>query len=591
MNKQRFSDSGSDAKVSKEVAALFRKGKDDHSVMNHLRGKYGDSEIVHAIFSSYKERVRYITKKAQKFKQLLFDRYHSLNLPFTELLKKAKKYADKYDLTENEFNHYLNLVLTDKNASPFASLPDTDMAKTLGYSGMLATTDKLFVKDNEMGHLKEILDMYESTKGLHHQVILQSMIYNGFGPEALNGQYDASKHNKYSHIHPIVAMLFLGKFDVLENTMLKSNIGQLVKEKYEGKPISTTQNTELYYNFVTDPYGRSCSTDSTIEDLKNRFQLQTRLWDSVLHLRQGKYYEDNLGEFLGAVDKCRSNLYDSPEFTFVRDEGTILRRLLGAFSFRPTLVSQSRLFGVYSPYGGTNPLTASGISNITRVPMINLRLPYYLKNVQSSSFYQGLRGNQTLNLQSALTQPQWYVENKMIVPKTQDILHSNKVIFFYVNRRFQTIRVDALHSPYRFTSLPPMISGLEKLNPQEIEIPQTLTFLDNEYSMASALEARTVASNDANIQNMIVGSVAHCHQMRAGEGCGQQVVGYDPVVNLAVGSNPSDPNCVESLNVKAFTSTTPVGYGSVDSSYENLKKFGVLFMYTSVGETPTVIQV
>ena len=93
MNSHRDSSDRGNDNVSKEVRKLLKNRDNDHAVLANLRGKFKDPELVSAVFDHYKERLDYIKKKAYKFKQVLFDRYSTQNLPFPKLLKKALKYT------------------------------------------------------------------------------------------------------------------------------------------------------------------------------------------------------------------------------------------------------------------------------------------------------------------------------------------------------------------------------------------------------------------------------------------------------------------------------------------------------------------
>ena len=490
--------SSNDPAIAKELKNLFKNGNSDHTVLNRLRTKYKDEELVDAIFDAYKERQRYISKKARKFKQLIYDRYAALNLSGAELMKKAKKYARKYKLTDDEFDYYAKLAFTDRDAKMgLPSLPHTKLSKTLGYGAVLATADKLHYKESELPVLKEILEHYGQTKTLHSQIVIQTLTYRDCAPEALTGVMKEDRHNYYSYVHPVIAALFFPKVNILESHMLIANLGYIVKSKHEGRPLMTQPDMELYWDLITDPNEHACSSASPLVDLKNRFLLQTRVWDSVLNLRQGKYYNERLSEFLLAIDNCRTNIYDAPDLTYVKDEGTILRRMLSAFSLRPTIVSTTRLWGTFgtTAFGvSSDPLSMAGITNVTTVSMIPLRLPL---NISS-------RTTTAVAIDEALTQPQWFVENKMIVPKAQSIIHSRDVLFFYVGRRFKTINITRLNTPYNFTTLPMTVAGWEALNDTIVNFETTMTIMDDVYQLRSVV----LVERSPSKKNLIVGCSA-----------------------------------------------------------------------------------
>ena len=104
-----------------------------------------------------------------------------------------------------------------------------------------------------------------------------------------------------------------------------------------------------------------------------------------------------------------------------------------------------------APYG-VSPgfMTSAGLVKISTISMITLRIP--LRNVPNAP---------ATSLEDSLTQPQWYIENKMLVPKSQNILYSKEILIFYVNRRFKTVNITNINAPFNFTYLPQSIAGWE----------------------------------------------------------------------------------------------------------------------------------
>ena len=491
-----------DPKVAEELKKLFRSGVSDRVALQKLRSKYKDDDMVHAIFDAYKERQEVVLRKAKKFKQLIFDRYAPLNLSFEEMLKKAKKYQKKYRLSDDEFHYFVTLSLTDKAISPsmqLQRLPNTPLAKTLGYDLEACVADRLKVKDSEIAIVQEILRLYGETKGLHAQVVLQALEYRDCAPEAITGKYNKEKHNVYAYVHPVLAALFLPKFKLLDDHLLIANIGYIIQCKYEGKQIMTKPDYELYWDLITDPNEHACTRptdDSPIKDLRNRYLLQTKVWESVLNLRQGRYYNDSPNDFLLAIDNCKSNIYDSPDLAYVKDEGAIIRRLLAAFALRPTMVTTTRLYGVMSgeAHGFSaahHQLSAAGISQITSVPMVTLRLPLDITKTTTA-----------ISLEDSLTQPQWFVENKMIIPKAQSIIHSRDILVFYVGRRYKTVNITKVNTPCNFNNLPMTVAGWEAVNDRPVFFQQSMPVRNDVFRLRSVVMVESSTSN----KNLIVGS-------------------------------------------------------------------------------------
>ena len=486
-------------KPSKDVAAEVKKmiatGKNDFQVLQQLRSKYNDRDFIEAVYDGYKDRMSYITRKARKFKALMFDRYGSQNLSFPQLLKKARKYKQKYELDDTEFSEFLNLALVE-NASAYGTipLPNTAMSKALGYANLPYVSDKLHVKEKELGVLQDILRLHGETKALHANVVIQSLTYQDCSLEALSGRYNQELHNIHSYVSPIVAALFIPRNQLLDEHMLIANLANIVKSRHDGKPISTQPEYELYWSIISDPNDMVCDMSSPLTDLKNRIHLQGRLWDSVLNLRQGKYYDDRLTQFMIAVDNCRNNIYDMPDMTYVRDEGTILRRLLSAFSIRPTMVATTPLYTSVANVN-TRPMN---LSQVTKLPMITVRIPVsFAGNVNPGAVNQV-----PVNLVAANTQAQWYIENKMIVPKNQSVLNSTNVIFYYVPRRYHHITY--ANTAFNFTQLPKTVTGFEKLNNYPVDVAPTVPVGGDNYVLRSVVFVDTAAQ--PNGDQMIVGS-------------------------------------------------------------------------------------
>lgn len=550
-----------DSDVMAQVRDLIKYGRSDYAVLSKLRATHKDEDVVNKIYDAYKERLAHITKKAGKFRQIIMDKYAPMNLSYDQLIHKAKKYQRALKLSDDEFTMFLNLSMTDRGTGlNVFSLPNTPLAKTLGYEAAMAIADRLSVKESEMDTVQEILKLYGESKSLHAQVVIQSLSYLDLAGEALVGQYEPNKHNVYSYVHPIVAALFFPRINLIDEHILIANLGYIVKCKYDGRQIMTKPDFELYWDLIGDPNEHVCTTVSPIKDLKNRFYLQTKLWDSVLNLRQGKYYAPSLADFLMAIDACRSNIYDSPDLTYVKDEGSIIRRLLSAFSLRPTMVSTMRLYNSYAygfggyGYGAASSMAMAGLTQVTTVPMITFRLPGTLSGAAAGP----------VQLTTALTQPQWFVENKMIVPKTQEIIHSRDVLFFYVGRRFQTLNLTAMGMPYNFTQLPSTVAGYERMNPTEIQFDWEINALSLQPADGGfKLRSVVCIEQSSTAPNMLLGTSALIANLNGAE-CWH----YHPQGPSALVAGAARPVAMDNISKAAFI--------------EKAQKFGTIFMYQKV---------
>lgn len=469
----------------KEILEKIFKSREillDQQVIAQLRKALPDEKVVDAVFDYYKKRLDHIKIKSNKFKQALLRKYSLQNLSTKQMIEKAKKFTKKYDLSEGEFHMFITMLLTDVS-QPYQgvfNIPSTPMSRTLGYSTAAVMGDKLIVGENDLPAFQKIMELDRITKQLHKQLILQTLTYTDCGPDALNGTFDKNKHNAFKYVHPVIAALFLPKVPYLDEQMLLASISNIVKCKHEGTPIVTHNEYELYWDLITDPNHTVCVTDNTktMDDLKNRVVLQTKLWESVMNLRLGRYYADDMAGFLAAVETCQNSIFDAPDLVYTHDEGTILRRLLNVFSLRPTVVSISALSGLPATFT-TMSLSPVSYTQITTVPMINLRLPRQLGNSPI--------GMQTVSLTDAFNQPQWFIEGKTIVPKTQSIVHSRDVLFFYIDRRYKAFNYATLNKPFMFTGFPPSMSGLDSVNDTRINFSTTIRVGDDDFDLRSVV--------------------------------------------------------------------------------------------------------
>lgn len=559
--------------IHSEVGRLIANSDNhsDYTILAKLRSKFNnDEDMVQAVFDGYKKKQEHIHKKAQKFRNLMLTKYMNKNMTFDDLLAKARKYKKKYELSDSEFQLFLNLALTDKSRQYKNVLmaPNTAMSRILGQDPT-GLSGKLNVKEKELAVLQEILKMHGETRPLHAQVVLQSLTYQGFAPEALMGKFDSRKHNAFDCIHPVLAALFLPRIGYLDEHVLIANLANIIKCKYEGIPISTQPDYELYWDLITDPNNTVCDMSSPIRDLRNRVLLQCKIWENVLNLRQGRYYNSPQGDFMLAVDNCKHNFFDTPDLEYVKDEGTIFRRLISCFSIRPTIVTTSPIYGIVSH----NPHVPSSANvQVTTIPMITFRLPVTFRTMITRSAY---------HLEDSLHQAQHFVENKMLVPKAQSIIYSKEVLFFYVTRRYHDLNVVQQNAPYVFTKLPKTLTGLEKLNDQPVNFSYNMSVGSEMYELRSVLFVNQTKAGDVKI---ITGSSAGCI-MPANPRDGrptEQCCLYDPqsVQKTSPDTTTGMPVLPEPVTWIPKTHSIPRGLGrEVMSFHERAVHNGTVFMY------------
>jgi hypothetical protein len=492
-NRSKRESSSNAGHIEQEVQNLFHKNKTlSRDTFTKLLQKYGDSGVVDKIFEAYNEKHHYIVKKAKKFVYLIREKYANSNYPYHILLEKARLYKVKHGLTEDEFSEFQRIYEQELIGarSPEIMIPRNNMTKALGaINNDFQEADNKF-NDTDFKYLQEILKLHAMSKPLHSQVIIQSMQYGEFSSEAMEGVYDPKfGHKRTDAIHPVIAALFIPRIKKLEDHFLYSNISGIVKSRYNNERLTNRPDYELFYALTNDHNDVVCDSQSSMQDLLNRALVQNQLWASVVNLRNGQYYTPGFRDFVSAIDICRANKFDTPDLIYGRYDGTILKRLLAAFSFRPTLVvtTAQKMQNVI-----TNPYQQYVRPMVTTLPMINIRL-------EISKTHYKLEDK-------ALTQAQMFLENGFVSVRDTSIIYSSGVLFFFIDRRVNIVRYSDMQ-PYNIDRLPTSIAGFERIHLSAVQIPRDLILpkTNDKYELVSIVNADTHKVN--NIER-VIGSTA-----------------------------------------------------------------------------------
>lgn len=499
-NNQRNDNSreSNDDKIKSAVSKIFKEmGKNDNFKLNinKLGDEYGNIKVVEEIQKLWIEKNNYINKKAKKFAQLIRDKYSNSRLPFHIILEKARLFKTKYNLSDDEFTQFQRIYEQELIGLKSQEVynPITNMMKVLGnISTDVKAIGNTSLNDQEMKTMQDIIKAHASSRPLHAQVLLQSIQYQDCSFEALSGEYRRELGHKPGEcIHPVIAAMFMPKIDILDEHFLHSNIGSIVKSRFNGEPLNTKSDYQLFYSLINDPNDIICDNRSSIVDLHNRFQIQLQLWENVLNLRNGQYYGRQFRDFVGSVDMCKLNKYDTPDLIYGRYDGTVLKRLISTFSFRPTIVSTLPIFP--SPIININPYQQNIRPLVTNVSMINLKLPPVIND------------NTPISLNDSLESQQLFLDNGVITPRNTSIIYSNGVLFFYVDRRTNIIRPQDMQ-PFNISRLPMAVSGFERLNDRSVIFETEFKIREDVYQLRSVVLAEI--NNSTTEKNIVIGSSA-----------------------------------------------------------------------------------
>ena len=552
--------------VDEQVKRLLKdgiRGKIPSSTISELRRKFNDDHLLDKIQEVFYERLNEIKTRARKFAKLVEKKFGAKGLPLHIVLKETKRYKDKYQLSDIEFDEFrkqyqklLNSRLPIEEQMDL--IPNTNMAQLFGD---IASTEGLIIKDSDYPVLQDIIKMYTMTRTTHSSVILQSMQYENCAPEVMSGLFDPQKHNTACSIHPLIAAMFIPKIQLFEEHFLFTNIAYIVKSKNERVPLNNMADINLLHHMINDANDIVCSSDTPLKDIRLRCSLQNSLWLNVLSLRNGKFFDCVGNDFFAAIDECKINSYDAPDLLYVGDEGIVLKRLLSAFSFRPLVVSTNPIFGTY---GTTNPVNFPVITNrVVAHPLLTLRLPSSNSNGQLS-----------INLDSAISQSQVYLENGMFVPKTQEVIFTKGVMIFHVPRR--TISPDKnyknLISPIpQFEQIPSHILRNERINEIQVTFDEVLTIRQENYFLRSAVFLEV--HEDKNTGDQIVIGTGAIIRKSDNQITGEYFA-YSPrlaqsdtgksqqLIQKLIQNNPDDDDPIDLLSTRATIFIYAKGYNN-----------------------------
>jgi len=479
MDSQNRNEKKHSSSINEEVHNLLRKkGKLNQSDFTRLKDKYDDDELVDNIQNIYSEKYSNIIKKAKKFADIIRKKYANTQTPFHILLQKAMKYKIAYNLSDDEFAEFQRIYekeLVGNNSTDFIQ-PQTNIMKVLGGMNLDYNGFKKKLNDDDYKYLQEIVKLNATNKHLHSQVILQSIKYTDCAYESLTGTYDRHLNHVGDHVHPVIVALFFPKINVVDEFFLWSNIAGIVKARFNNDRLQSKADWELFHALVTDPNDIVCDNRSPVLDLLNRAQLQSQLWNSVLHLRNGQFYNSSFKDFIASVDLCKLNKQDTPDLLYGKFDGIIIKRLLSAFSFRPTIVSTTPVL----PFVSMNPYLLNNRPSVSTIPMINLRLPPM--------------DNASIDLADAVNHIQYFLENGQIVPKNTSIIWSRGVLIFYVDRRSNIINFNDQISRMNMNILPSSLSvigGFERINESDVLVPELLQIRTEGFALRSIVIAET----------------------------------------------------------------------------------------------------
>lgn len=580
-------------KAIKDIDLLLKQNNGYISSLDRydLHEKYPNSDILESEIEKRTKQYNKDIKHAYEVAQKVYKRYSESNLPFHEILKRVIKYKEKNKWTDSQFEEFRKKLIDlyegkklIQERSIVEDKYDTKIKKFLGMSIQKNLDTGIKLKDGDIEILKEVLSMHTTSAALHKSVFMNSLTYTDCHIVAMTGKFNRDKHLATNYIHPLIACMFLPKFEIFELCMLHSNFGSIIKARYEKKQVQYSDYL-LFNNIAFDQNDIVCHIDNPLLDIKYRYIVQIALWELVLKLRNGNYYEcEQFNKFLSSLSICRNNLYDNADLSFNQDEGGILKRLMSVFSLRPTIVNTQANINIPSinnrsceaEFNFDAPGIGFGVREApvvttTKIPLIHVNIPPYKPNCEPID----LKTNQTI----------WINENGVMIPKRKDIVHSAEVLIYYVNRRDIIPKFNSYANPIKFSHIPLTMSSYEKMNPYPINVSPFITLNgSDETFFLRSVNAVTETSLVHDTQNtkIITGSVGLIISKSNNELINQgQYYLYDPFGASIPVANPDRPG--EYFNNNPISLIEPyfsgIGEAQGNSFYERASRSGTIFIY------------
>jgi hypothetical protein len=246
----------------------------------------------------------------------------------------------------------------------------------------------------------------------------------------------------------------------------------VIKARYNREPLVNQVDKELFENIIYTNRREVCSMNPA-EDLHRRVKLQYALWENVLALRNGRYYNAT-SDLVTTLDQCHLT-HVSPTNTVVNDEGASLRRIFGSFGLNTiqfTLKANAQYVAANVNMGTSLFVPSTREEDRTSLDsMITLDMSDWRS-----------KNGAAYDLNSVLKQKNYYLdENDRYVQVDTEVSAVYKLLSIYVPRRKssvvqrQNVGNNSIASTFiNFTQLPLTLSGLSELNNHPVNAPAAL---------------------------------------------------------------------------------------------------------------------
>lgn len=610
-------DSAEMDKIRKKLREIIHSGEPTPYAMMELLDKFSGAtrDVLDTLFDEVDQDYEKARQEAREMVKRLIESNRRSQMPVHTMLSKIQAWMKEKGKvwspqTQDLFMNEMRKQLTGENAYEFEHNQNiasqrSRINRALGaYERESVTRDRgLVIADSEQKVLNEILTLHDTHRNAYMNARDASLIYRDLDLACISGVYDPSKHDPSVHAHPLIAVLFGPKFQYIDTRALQSDLSHVVYLRHNKKQMDNYADKALFSEMISDPNDVVCNIDSPMADILLRCKAQIHLRKVVSEFRNGQYYTDSSQKLIQLLSGCRDNLFDNPDTT--NDERSLLRKLMGVFSMRPTIVITSPSMGVGPSGMQMMPqqfIQAGGDAGM-QISMDNMSfnsrpaITYTAISNISVTVTGSSHGSQPMSLDNVTSHMAWITgKDGKIQLCEQSVYASNGLIIFTVQRRSQ--KFDLRLNTMLISQLPYGIGvmGNDSMNNTPIKFPDSITLSGGlKYDIRSVLtltetDVLTIEGERRQVTGCnayICAEKGNGHEMDSVGGVLDQCFRYDPYAasRPIPGEDGGFYRDRPFSRVNPMFDTTIVDSGVVESFYTAASKRGVIFVYGLCSES------
>jgi hypothetical protein len=448
----------------------------------------------------------------------MYKKYSDDDMTLSKVFRKAAKYQSEYGISDEEFNlfmeyykHFHNKTLSKVPKFAFS----TPFSKLLGmaHPSHVGVVGKMNVSDEDRKTLSRIKTILDGDRALHATCATQTSIYRdpGILIQAQWNQGSASQRVD-CHFNPVLAAFFINKIQYVDDRMLMSNLADVINSRSKNRNPLFWQDVQFLIDLTRSTNDMVCNPKNLMTDLHHRCIVQTKLRELVLRFRAGQVFHPQFQSFMSILNGCKMSSYDNPHMAYFNDEGRMLRKIMEVFCMRPIKIATKPING-FGPIPATLPY---GLQEVKERGSINVKIPLQRAGA----------GGVPVNMFQSLRTPEWYMSNRVMSARSHEILFSQGMLVFYVNRRTPQIAYANQQFGYRQMALQP--SGIDRLNDYPVEVNQIFNLPNGDQYQLETVVCCKCTQNAPGTEEHIVGTKT-LFIRRPDAAAAQQYYQYDPL--------------------------------------------------------------